>query len=136
MTRYSRPDVVDTFLDIDRNVELGCSFVLTYNVLDNSLDTECNIELGCFSSMETRFALRKRRVWHLGFASLSYSAICWQGFYTVAVSRGQEKKEGALKLGAHKYIDATTEDPVKEIQVRTHRADRSWYRAHSKGFPG
>ncbi|GAQ82943.1 alcohol dehydrogenase [Klebsormidium nitens] len=39
------------------------------------------------------------------------------GFHTVAVSRGQEKKEGALKLGAHKYVDVTTEDPVKEIQA-------------------
>jgi alcohol dehydrogenase/propanol-preferring alcohol dehydrogenase len=39
------------------------------------------------------------------------------GFHTVAISRGQEKKEEALKLGAHKYIDTTSEDPAKELQA-------------------
>lgn len=39
------------------------------------------------------------------------------GFHTVAISRGQDKKEEALKLGAHKYIDTTSEDPAKELQA-------------------
>jgi D-arabinose 1-dehydrogenase-like Zn-dependent alcohol dehydrogenase len=39
------------------------------------------------------------------------------GFRTVAISRGQEKKEEALKLGAHVYIDTNTQDAAKELQA-------------------
>jgi D-arabinose 1-dehydrogenase-like Zn-dependent alcohol dehydrogenase len=37
------------------------------------------------------------------------------GFHTVAIARGAEKRELALKLGAHHYIDSTAEDPAAEL---------------------
>jgi D-arabinose 1-dehydrogenase-like Zn-dependent alcohol dehydrogenase len=38
------------------------------------------------------------------------------GFETVAINRGNDKKELARKLGAHRYIDATASDVVAELQ--------------------
>ena len=38
------------------------------------------------------------------------------GFKTVALSRGNDKKELAYQLGAHVYLDTETVDPVKELQ--------------------
>lgn len=38
------------------------------------------------------------------------------GFKTVAINRGNDKEELALKLGAHHYIDATANDVVAELQ--------------------
>lgn len=37
------------------------------------------------------------------------------GFHTVAIGRGQDKAELALKLGAERYLDAETTDPAKEL---------------------
>jgi hypothetical protein len=51
--------------------------------------------------------------------SVLTSCLSPQGFRTVAISRGQEKKEEALKLGAHVYIDTKTQDAAKELQVGT-----------------
>jgi D-arabinose 1-dehydrogenase-like Zn-dependent alcohol dehydrogenase len=37
------------------------------------------------------------------------------GFHVVAISRGRDKEELALKLGAHRYLDAESVDPVAEL---------------------
>jgi D-arabinose 1-dehydrogenase-like Zn-dependent alcohol dehydrogenase len=37
------------------------------------------------------------------------------GFHVVAVSRGSDKKELALRLGAHRYIDGAKQDAAQEL---------------------
>ncbi|HEV7585698.1 MAG TPA: alcohol dehydrogenase catalytic domain-containing protein [Solirubrobacteraceae bacterium] len=37
------------------------------------------------------------------------------GFHTVAIARGAEKEELALRLGADSYIDSTAQDPAQEL---------------------
>ena len=37
------------------------------------------------------------------------------GFRTVALSRGEAKRDFAKELGAHEYIDTEAEDPVKRL---------------------
>ncbi|HEV8148487.1 MAG TPA: alcohol dehydrogenase [Bryobacteraceae bacterium] len=38
------------------------------------------------------------------------------GFQTVAISRGADSRDLALKLGAHAYIDSTAQNPAEELQ--------------------
>jgi D-arabinose 1-dehydrogenase-like Zn-dependent alcohol dehydrogenase len=38
------------------------------------------------------------------------------GYKTVALSNGDSKREFAIKLGAHEYINTIKEDPVKRLQ--------------------
>ncbi|MFE6527565.1 zinc-binding dehydrogenase [Streptomyces rochei] len=38
------------------------------------------------------------------------------GFRVAAIARGRDKKELALKLGAHHYIDSTASDPAQALQ--------------------
>ena len=38
------------------------------------------------------------------------------GYRTVAIARGADKGPLAKQLGAHVYIDSTTQDPAKELQ--------------------
>jgi D-arabinose 1-dehydrogenase-like Zn-dependent alcohol dehydrogenase len=38
------------------------------------------------------------------------------GFKVAAIARGKEKRDLALKLGAHHYIDSSTQDPSVELQ--------------------
>jgi D-arabinose 1-dehydrogenase-like Zn-dependent alcohol dehydrogenase len=38
------------------------------------------------------------------------------GYRTVAIARGQDKAPLALQLGAHFYIDSTTQNPAAELQ--------------------
>jgi D-arabinose 1-dehydrogenase-like Zn-dependent alcohol dehydrogenase len=38
------------------------------------------------------------------------------GYRTVAIARGQDKAPLARQLGAHIYIDSTTQDPAAELQ--------------------
>ena len=49
----------------------------------------------------------------LGHLGVQYAAK--MGFLTVAIARGQDKEPLAKKLGAHIYIDSTTQDPAKEL---------------------
>jgi D-arabinose 1-dehydrogenase-like Zn-dependent alcohol dehydrogenase len=49
----------------------------------------------------------------LGHLGVQYAQL--MGFETVAINRGNDKEELARKLGAHHYIDATT-DVVSELQ--------------------
>jgi len=51
----------------------------------------------------------------LGHLGVQYAVK--MGFNVVAVSRGTDKKELALKLGAHHYIDSAAEDPVKALKA-------------------
>jgi D-arabinose 1-dehydrogenase-like Zn-dependent alcohol dehydrogenase len=38
------------------------------------------------------------------------------GYYTVAIARGDDSKDLALKLGAHAYINSDTTDPAEELK--------------------
>jgi len=50
----------------------------------------------------------------LGHLAVQYAAKA--GYRTVAVARGQDKGPLAKQLGAHLYIDSTTQDPAKELK--------------------
>jgi len=50
----------------------------------------------------------------LGHLAIQYAAR--SGYRTVAVARGEDKGPLAKQLGAHIYIDSTTQDPAKELQ--------------------
>jgi len=55
----------------------------------------------------------------LGIGGLGHLAIQFaakSGYRTVAIARGQDKGPLARQLGAHHYIDSTTEDPARELQ--------------------
>jgi len=49
----------------------------------------------------------------LGHLAIQYAAKL--GFRTVAVSRGKEKEELAVRLGAHTYVDADEGDPAHRL---------------------
>lgn len=51
----------------------------------------------------------------LGHLAIQYAAR--MGFHTVAVSRGPDKAELAVELGAHQYVDTETENPVKTLRA-------------------
>ncbi|WP_099517568.1 zinc-binding dehydrogenase [Paenibacillus sp. BIHB 4019] len=51
----------------------------------------------------------------LGHLAVQYAKKA--GFQTVAISRGQDKEELALELGAHHYIDADKEDPAEALKA-------------------
>jgi D-arabinose 1-dehydrogenase-like Zn-dependent alcohol dehydrogenase len=55
----------------------------------------------------------------LGIGGLGHLGIQYarqMGFETVAINRGNDKQELARKLGAHRYIDTTTQDANAELQ--------------------
>jgi D-arabinose 1-dehydrogenase-like Zn-dependent alcohol dehydrogenase len=80
---------------------LLCAGVTTFNALRNSGarigDTVAILGIG-----------------GLGHLAIQYAAKA--GYRTVAVARGQDKGPLAKQLGAHIYIDSTTQDPAKELQ--------------------
>jgi D-arabinose 1-dehydrogenase-like Zn-dependent alcohol dehydrogenase len=51
-----------------------------------------------------------------GLGHLGLQFAVKMGFRTVALSRGRDKEELALKLGAHLYIDTDSTDAVKELR--------------------
>jgi len=54
-----------------------------------------------------------------GVGSLGHLAIQYgrsMGFRVAAVARGPEKRELALRLGAHHYIDSHAQDPSEELR--------------------
>lgn len=56
----------------------------------------------------------------LGIGGLGHLAVQYarrMGFYTIALSRGAEKKSLAFELGAHGYIDTKVEDSVSALQA-------------------
>lgn len=52
----------------------------------------------------------------LGHLGVQYAAK--MGFHTVAIARGSDKADLALKLGAHEYLDSTSDDIAAELQKR------------------
>jgi len=77
-----------------------CAGVTTYNSLRHSPakpgDTVAIVGLGGLGHLGVQFSAK-------------------MGFNTVAVSRGSEKKDIALKLGAHHYIDTSKDDVKTEL---------------------
>ena len=85
-------------------VEAGpllCAGVTTYNSLRNSGarpgDTVAVVGIGGLGHLGVQFAAKS-------------------GYRTVAIARGQDKAPLAKELGAHVYIDTTTQDPAPELQ--------------------
>ena len=90
----------DNISDTDA-APLLCAGITTFNALRNSGaragDTVAVLGIG-----------------GLGHLAIQYAAK--SGYRTIAVARGQDKASLAQQLGAHLYIDSTTQDPAKELQ--------------------
>ncbi len=80
---------------------LLCAGVTTYNSLRNSGarpgDTVAILGIGGLGHLAVQYAAKS-------------------GYRTVAVARGQDKGPLAKQLGAHVYVDSTSQDPAKELQ--------------------
>ena len=71
-----------------------------------------------FNGLRKSGAAPGDRVAVLGIGGLGHLGVQFarhMGFETVAIARGEEKKELALKLGAHHYIDSTAGDPGEAL---------------------
>jgi D-arabinose 1-dehydrogenase-like Zn-dependent alcohol dehydrogenase len=79
---------------------LLCAGITTYNALRNSGARGGDL-VGILG------------VGGLGHLGVQFAAKL--GFDTVAIARGREKEELALSLGAHRYIDSTSQDPAAEL---------------------
>jgi D-arabinose 1-dehydrogenase-like Zn-dependent alcohol dehydrogenase len=86
--------------DVDA-APLLCAGITTYNSLRNSGarpgDTVAILGIGGLGHLGVQYAAKS-------------------GYRTVAVARGQDKAPLAKQLGAHVYIDSTTQDPAAELQ--------------------
>ncbi len=80
---------------------LLCAGVTTFNSLRNSGartgDTVAILGLGGLGHLAVQYAAKS-------------------GYRTVAIARGQDKGPLARQLGAHLYIDSTTQDPAAELK--------------------
>jgi D-arabinose 1-dehydrogenase-like Zn-dependent alcohol dehydrogenase len=80
---------------------LMCAGITTFNALRNSGarpgDTVAILGIGGLGHLAVQYAAKS-------------------GYRTVAIARGQDKAPLAHKLGAHIYIDSTTQDPAAELQ--------------------
>ena len=80
---------------------LLCAGITTFNTLRNSGarpgDTVAILGIGGLGHLGVQYAAKS-------------------GYRTVAIARGQDKAPLAKQLGAHVYIDSTTQDPAKELQ--------------------
>ena len=92
--------IPDDLADVDA-APLMCAGITTYNSLRHSGarpgDTVAILGIGGLGHLGVQFAARS-------------------GYRTVAIARGQDKAPLAKQLGAHIYIDSTTEDPAVELQ--------------------
>jgi alcohol dehydrogenase len=81
---------------------MGCAGVSTFNALRRSAarpgDVVAVLGVGGLGHLGVQFANKL-------------------GFEVVAIARGGQKAEGAKALGAHHYIDSTSDDIVKELQA-------------------
>ncbi|KAL4809622.1 chaperonin 10-like protein [Aspergillus unguis] len=50
----------------------------------------------------------------LGHLAIQYARL--MGYHTVAISETEDKREAALSLGAHRFINSKKEDPVEALQ--------------------
>jgi len=80
---------------------LLCAGITTFNALRNS-------------GARTGDTVAILGIGGLGHLAIQYAAKA--GYRTVAVARGQDKAPLAKQLGAHIYIDTTSQDPAKELQ--------------------
>lgn len=80
---------------------LLCAGITTYNALRNSGarsgDTVAILGIGGLGHLGVQYAAKS-------------------GYRTVAIARGADKGPLVKQLGAHIYIDSTTQDPAKELQ--------------------
>lgn len=81
---------------------LLCAGVTTYNALRHSGAMPGDV-------------VAVQGVGGLGHLAIQYAAR--MGFHTVAVSRGPDKAELAVELGAHQYVDTEAENPVKALRA-------------------
>ena len=92
--------IPDDLADVDA-APLMCAGVTTFNALRNSGarpgDVVAILGIGGLGHLGVQFAAKS-------------------GFHTVAIARGQDKAPLAKELGAHHYIDSTTQNPAEELQ--------------------
>ena len=92
--------IPDDLADVDA-APLMCAGVTTFNSLRNSGarpgDLVAILGIGGLGHLGVQFAAKS-------------------GFHTVAIARGQDKAPLAKELGAHIYIDSTTQNPAEELQ--------------------
>ncbi len=91
------PDVLDA---VDA-APLLCAGITTYNALRHS-------------GAKPGDVVAIQGIGGLGHLALQYASR--MGFHTVALSRGNDKEKLAKELGAHSYIDATSQSEVDELQ--------------------
>ncbi|MDX3072561.1 alcohol dehydrogenase [Streptomyces sp. NPDC088354] len=81
---------------------LGCAGVTTYNAFRKSIarpgDVVAVIGVGGLGHLAVQYAAKS-------------------GFETVAVARGEDKRDLAVKLGAHHYIDSSSTDTAEALQA-------------------
>jgi D-arabinose 1-dehydrogenase-like Zn-dependent alcohol dehydrogenase len=92
--------IPDDLADADA-APLLCAGITTFNALRNSGarpgDTVAILGIGGLGHLAVQYAAKS-------------------GYRTVAIARGADKGPLAKQLGAHLYIDTTTQDPAKELQ--------------------
>jgi D-arabinose 1-dehydrogenase-like Zn-dependent alcohol dehydrogenase len=92
--------IPDDLADVDA-APLMCAGITTFNSLRHSGarpgDTVAILGIGGLGHLAVQFAAKS-------------------GYRTVAIARGQDKAPLAKQLGAHIYIDSTTQNPVAELQ--------------------
>jgi D-arabinose 1-dehydrogenase-like Zn-dependent alcohol dehydrogenase len=92
--------VPEDLSDVDA-APLLCAGITTFNSLRNSGarpgDTVAILGIGGLGHLAVQYAAKS-------------------GYRTVAIARGQDKAPLARQLGAHIYIDSTTQDPAAELQ--------------------
>ena len=117
-TTSSRPAnalafVPDDLSDVDA-APLLCAGITTYNSLRNSGarpgDTVAILGIGGLGHLGVQYAAKS-------------------GYRTVAIARGADKGPLAKQLGAHIYIDSTTQDPASRIAETRRRRGHSFHRS-------
>ncbi len=92
--------IPDELSDADA-APLFCAGITTFNSLRNSGarpgDTVAILGIGGLGHLAVQYAVKS-------------------GYRTVAIARGQDKGPLAKQLGAHIYIDSTTQNPAEELQ--------------------
>ncbi len=92
--------IPDDLNDVDA-APLLCAGITTFNSLRNSGarpgDTVAILGIGGLGHLAVQYAAKS-------------------GYRTVAIARGQDKGPLAKQLGAHVYIDSTTQDPAAELK--------------------
>jgi D-arabinose 1-dehydrogenase-like Zn-dependent alcohol dehydrogenase len=92
--------IPDELADVDA-APLMCAGVTTFNSLRNAGarpgDVVAVLGVGGLGHLGVQFAAKS-------------------GFHTVAIARGADKASLVKELGAHHYIDSTTQDPAAELQ--------------------